>query len=211
MGRGERRLDAGGDALHDAAGDEDGPPGPRPPMCAYPGVIAMIRVVTAIVLMEINMTRRRPTRSARVPSMTPPSGRNAKPTAKTARVFRVALRGSVEGKKFGPMKADSSPKTIQSYHSRALPRPRPRRPLRTSGGELCLPARCFHSGVKQWSCPYAGTARVQEGMTHHGDGMRCAGPRRRPDSKEGWVDGRRYTPGSPRCGASTQFATHTSS
>ena len=36
----------------------------------------------------------------------PPSGRNAKPTAKTASALSVAATGSCDGKNLGPMKAD---------------------------------------------------------------------------------------------------------
>src|SRR6476619_4650174 len=93
----------------------------------------MIRVVIAIIMMDQSITRRRPILSAKVPSRMPPSGRNAKPTAKTASALSVAATGSCDGKNLGPMKADSRPKTIQSYHSRVFPSPRPSSPRRTSG------------------------------------------------------------------------------
>ena len=72
------------------------------PTSAYVGASAMTRVVVAMIPTDTSITLRRPTRSATVPSSTPPSGRIAKPTANTASALSVAETGSAEGKKCGP-------------------------------------------------------------------------------------------------------------
>src|SRR3954467_1737269 len=98
----------------------------------------MISVVAAMTLTENSMTRRRPIRSATVPSRTPPSGRIANPTPKTASAASVAPTGVLDGKNWGPISAASRPKTIQSYHSSVLPRPRPSRARRVTAGGACV-------------------------------------------------------------------------
>src|SRR5690606_4102843 len=90
----------------------------------------MTSVVTAMRATEPSITRLRPIRSAATPNSTPPSGRTANPTAKTASALSVDETGSSAGKKCGPRNAESRPKTIQSYHSRVLPSPRPSIALR---------------------------------------------------------------------------------
>ena len=103
----------------------------------------MTSVVTAMAPTDNSITRRRPIRSATVPSSTPPSGRIAKPTANTASADRVAATGSSDGKNCGPMSAASRPKIIQSYHSSVLPRPRPSRARRVVIGGAAAPVdRC---------------------------------------------------------------------
>ena len=73
------------------------------PICAWSGITPIANVATPIITTEMISAGLRPILSPMSPKTTPPTGRAAKPMAKTPKAASREATGSVAGKKSVPM------------------------------------------------------------------------------------------------------------